>query len=447
MARFKQGDDLNQPFLLPPSMKDWLPSDHLVWFIDEAVDAMDVEALVDQYRVCGKGELPYPPRLMLKILIYAYSTGVFSSRKIAAKLEDSIAFRVLARGQSPSHRTICRFREQFIDHFQGLFVQVVQMACTSGMATLGRLAIDGSKVKANASKRKAMSYDRMKSEEKRIAAEIKAITKMAADEDAAEDIEFGPEFRGDQLPEELNSRKKRIAAIRRAKKELEDRKATEEAERSREREERARAEGKEPPKKRKTKHPRGKPKPKDQQNFTDADSRIMMSNGSFEQCYNVQAAVDADHQIIVASELTNCPADNNVLIETLDAAEANTGLEASRLLADAGYKSENNLRTLENRKLDAYIALGREGYDRSSGKPTGEATQRMAKKLKGKRARKRYRERKHIVEPVFGWVKNVLGFRAFSLRGLKKVSGEWALICAALNLRRMQDYVMPWEAA
>lgn len=437
MARFKQADDLNQSFLLPPSMKDWLPKDHLVWFIDDAIDQLDIEAIAAGYRMCGKGELPYPPRLLLKILIFAYCTGVFSSRKIAAKLQDSVAFRVLARGQSPSHRTICRFRGDNIEHFENLFVQVVQLACGAGMASLGHLAIDGSKVKANASKHKAMSYERMLEQEKKLRDEIKAITRLAAQQDTEEDVEFGPDFRGDELPQELASREKRLAAIQKAKRELEERKAAEEAARVAALEEKAREEGKEPPKKRKTKHPRGKPKPKDQQNFTDPDSRIMKAKGAFEQCYNAQAAVDGDNQIIVAADITNCAADSNELLHMLDAAENNTQLRTTALLADAGYRSDDTLARLEERKTDAYISLGREGRKAALSDTAGEPTKRMKEKLESDAGRQHYKKRKHIVEPVFGWVKHVLGFRSFSLREERKVRGEWSLVCLAVNLRRM----------
>jgi transposase len=446
MARFRQGDPLDQPFLLPPSMADWLSEGHLAWFIDDAVEQLDIESISASYRICGKGELPYHPRMMLKVLFYAYSTGIFSSRRIAAQLEDSVAFRVLARGQMPSHRTICRFREQFIDVFEDLFVQVVRFAASSGMVSLGQLAIDGSKVKANASKHKAMSYDRMKTEEKRLRAEIRAITRMAANLDADEDVEFGEDFRGDELPEELSTRKKRLAAIQKAKRELEERKAAEEAERRAEQEKKARDEGRDPPKQRKTKHPRGKPKPKDQQNFTDPDSRIMKSKGGFEQCYNAQAAVDSDHQIIVAAAVTNCAADNGQLMPMIRSAEANAGLDAHRVLADAGYKSESNLQALEDSEIDGYVALGREGGDPLpyDDQP---ATARMDRKLRTKRGRSRFKRRKHIVEPVFGWAKNVLRFTSFSLRGCRKVAGEWSLVCLALNLRRMRGYEMTWEIA
>jgi transposase len=202
MARFKRGLDINQGLLLPPSLLDWLPEDHLAWFVRDAVQSLDVDPLPDRYRVSGKGELPYDPRLMLRVLIYAYSTGTFSSRKIALQLQENIAYRVLAENQMPGHRTICRFRQRHLDQFSDLFVQVVRLAVESGLAKVGTLAIDGSKIKANASKHKALSYDRMNKEEERLRREIQAIMKLATDTDEAEDVEFGPDFRGDELPEE-----------------------------------------------------------------------------------------------------------------------------------------------------------------------------------------------------------------------------------------------------
>ena len=427
MARFKRGTDLDQLLLLPPSLREWLPEDHLVWFVRDAVDSLDLDTLTDRYRVCGKGELPYEPRMMLRVLIYSYATGVFSSRKIAKQLEDSVAFRVLAENQMPSHRSICRFRQEHLDLFPDLFIQVVRLAHEAGIARIGTLAIDGSKVKANASKRKAMSYGRMLQEEKRLKREIQAILRLASEKDAEEDQEFGPDFRGDQLPAELADRQKRLARIREAKKRLEARKAEEAASRKGERDD----DDQGPP------PSAGKPKPKDQENFTDPDSRIMKASTGFEQCYNTQVAAAEGSRIIVAADVTNCAADAGQLLPMVESAMANTGSATDRVLADAGYCSEANLAELEGAEIDGYVAVGREGKPvRRPDKSPHRA--RMQRKLATKRGRSRYRKRKHAVEPIFGWVKNVLGFRAFSVRGTEKVRGEWSLLCMALNLRRMQ---------
>jgi hypothetical protein len=376
--------------------------------------------------------------LMLKLLIYGYSTGVFSSRKIARQIEENVAFRVLAAGQSPSHRSMCRFRQLHIAKFQELFVQVVRIAAASGLLKMGTLAIDGTKIKANASKRKAMSYGRIKEEEKRLRKEIKALVKAAGDVDELEDAEFGTDFRGDEMPEELRRRKDRLRVIQDAKKRLEERKREEvsdkiEAEKKRDKSRKKKG--------RKRKHPLGKPKDSDQENFTDPESRIMKDgSGAFEQSYNAQAAVDGDQQIVVAAGITQCAADNGELLPMLDAAIENTDKAPGRLLADSGYKSEDSFAELESREMDAYIPLGREGRSQKVD-PDKPATLRMQHKLKTKRGRRRYAKRKHTVEPPFGWIKRCLGFRAFSMRGLANVTGEWALVCLALNLNRMNQRV------
>ena len=438
MTRFKRGLDLNQGLLLPPSLRDWLPEDHLAWFIQDAVESLDLDALSDRYRMCGKGELPYSPRMMLRVLIYSYCTGTFSSRKIAAQLEDSVAFRVLAGNQMPGHRTICRFRERHIDQFSELFVQVVRLAVEAGVAKMGTLAIDGTKVKASASKHKAMSYDRMQKEEERLKREIRAIVQRAAEVDQEEDVEFGPDFRGDELPEELARRETRLKRIQEAKERLERRKAEEARQADEKQARKAKAEGREPPKERpgKRKYPKGQPKPKDQENFTDPDSRIMKDSKGYEQSFNAQAAVESKSQLIVATEVTNCAADVDALVPMIEQASTNIEQPVEKALADAGYRSEENFAVLEKAGIDGYVSIGRESKKRK--KSDLPATTRMRKKLATQQGRDRYRKRKHIVEPVFGWLKNVLGFRAFSLRGLPKVNGEWNLVCLALNLRRMK---------
>jgi transposase len=414
--------DPDQSLLFPPSPRDWLPEDHLAWFISDAVDALDLTEVLRSYRPGGKGNLAYHPRLLLKLLFYGYATGVFSSRKIAKQVEDSVAFRVLAAGQFPNHRTICRFREQHIDRFNDLFAEVVQMAMEAGLVKLGTIAIDGTRVKANASKHKAMSYERMKEEEKRLRDEIRKITAIAAGQDAAEDAEFGPDFRGDELPKELQRRESRRAVIRAAKKRLEERKAQEaEAKRS------GATEDRKP----------SRPDPKDQENFTDPESRIMkVSSGVFEQAYNAQISVDSVKQIIVATGVTQSAADVRQLIPMLDETMAVTEEKPGKVLADAGYRSENNFREIEHRQINGFVSLARESRTHAT-RPSMPATARMKRRMDSKRGRTQYKMRKWIVEPVVGWIKQVLGFRVFSLRGFRKVTGEWSLVCLALNLRRM----------
>lgn len=437
MAQFRKSENPDQGFLLPPSPRDWLPHGHLAWFIQDAVAELDLDALIDAYRVCGKGELPYPPRVMLQLLIYAYCTGTFSSRKIAAQVEDSIAFRVLAEGHEPSYRTICRFRETHLDEFNRLFVQVVEIACEAKLVKMGTLAIDGSKVKANASKHKAMSYERMQSEEKRLTEEIEKLTNTAKAQDEIDDATFGPDCRGDELPQEIRRREDRRETIRKGIKTLKERKVKE----SKDKAEAA-------PDKPTDNQPAPeevKPEPKDQTNFTDPESRIMrMPSKAFDQSYNTQVAVDDAHQIVVAATVTQCANDHGQLLPVLNEAFENTKLVPKKVLADAGYKNESDFAELKAMKIDAYIAVGREGKDATPPQNEQPLTAAMRAKLKTADGRQHYRRRKHVVEPVFGWVKRVLGFRAFSLRGLRKVAGEWSLVLLALNLRRMATMGVAW---
>ena len=420
----------DQALLLPPSLRDWVPEDHPAHFISDTIDELDLGAFLRKYaeREDGRGQLAYHPGLMLKVLIYAYSIGLFSSRRIAAAIEEQVALRYLGAGNFPSHRTIARFRLEHLEDFQKLFVEVVRIAQASGMVKLGTLAVDGTKLKANASKHKAMSYARMKAEEQKLREQIQRITDLARRTDEAEDAEFGPDFRGDELPEELRHRKDRLAAIRAAKKRLEESQAEEDAKSGRGTSARGPA----------LKRENGVPKDTAQSNFTDPESRIMKtSTGGFEQSYNGQIAVDSREQIIVAADVTACAADSGELVKMEAAAEANLGRRSKALLADAGYKSEANFVALEQRGVQAFVALGRGECLPSQVAEDKPATRRMAQKLRTKRGRKRYRQRKAVVEPVFGWIKQVLGFRGFLLRGLRKVKGEWALVCMALNLRRM----------
>lgn len=433
MGSFRKQEDRRQGFLLPPSPSDWLPENHLAWFVIDAVEQLDIDELLRKYRVGGKGEQAYPPRVMLALLIYAYCTGTFASRKIAAQIEDSVAFRVIAAGLSPSHRTICRFREENLDEFQQLFVQVVQLAKEAGLVKMGTVAIDGSKVKANASKHKAMSYDRMLLEEKKLRSEIRKLTQAAREQDDIDDGTFGPDFRGDEMPTELASRKARLATIQAAKKRLEERKAAEAEAKAK-----AQETADESAEAASDTQERVLPQPRDQENFTDPDSRIMPTGGrTFAQSYNAQIAVDAKAQVVVAATVSQNPKDMGLLMPVLSAAYENTGTIPTRVLADTGYKNERDLQALEELGIDGYVSVGREGKNARAPSDGSPCSQAMLRKLQTKRGRARYKKRKGVVEPVFGWVKNVLGFRAFSLRGLRKVAGEWSLVCMALNLRRM----------
>jgi transposase len=430
MAQTFHPYDPDQALLFPPSLRDWLPDDHLAHFISDTVDELDLSAFMSKYerREDGRGQLAYHPRLMLKVLIYAYSIGLFSSRRIAAGVQEQVALRYLSAGNFPSHRTVARFRLEYLDEFQTLFVEVARIAQASGMVKLGTLAVDGTKLKANASKHKAMSYGRMKEEEQRLREEIERLTDLARRVDESEDAEFGPDFRGDELPQELRRREDRLATIRAAKKRLEEAQAKEDESSGRGTSKRGR----------KPKRQNGVPKDKAQSNFTDPESRIMKtSSGGFEQSYNAQIAVDSAEQIIVAANVTACAADSTELLGMEAAASANLGRRPKELLADAGYKSEENFVELERRGVRSFVSLGRGEAlpDRVAEKKP--STRRMARRLRTQRGRERYRLRKTVVEPVFGWIKQVLGFRGFLLRGVRKVRGEWNLVCLAMNLKRM----------
>jgi|TARA_R110002073_G_C9407405_1_gene575052 transposase len=436
----------DQDFLLPPSLRDWLPEGHLAHFVSDSVDSFDLSEWEASYASkTGAGAPPFPPQMMLKVMLYGYAVGVFSSRKLATRCVEDVAFRYLAGQLRPDFRSILKFRKRHLKRFQSLFVQVVELARESGMVKLGRVAIDGSKFKANASKHKAMSYSHMCAQEKKLQEEIAAILEQVEAVDAAEDEEFG-DYDGYSLPDALAHRQKRLATIQAAKARLEERareRARQESERREEEAAERESKGEKPRKYRKDPDPM--PKAKEQENFTDPDSRIMKDGASkgFIQAYNAQIAVDDTAQIVVATTLNNQASDSRQLLPVIEAVYKNTGTHPEAVLADAGYKSEENFETLATLPTDGYIACGREAYDPREQCPRGplprNATHvdRMERKLKTKKGRKTYKKRKHIVEPVFGWIKQVLGFRQLSLRGEENAQAEFEFICAALNLRRM----------
>jgi transposase len=409
-----------------------LPEGHLAYFLSDTIDALDLTAFYKPYEGDGRRNSPYEPRMLVKVLMYAYATGTFSSRRIARKLEEDVAYRVLAAENFPAHRTICDFRQQHLEAFGDLFVQVVQIAREAGVVRLGTLAVDGSKVKANASKRKAMSYGRMLEQERCLREQVAELTARAAAVDAAENAEHGEEMRGDELPEELQRREQRLRKIQEAKARLEAQQAEEDRKKGR-------SEGDDrnsPRGGRRFARDFGVPPAKAQTNFTDPQSRIMKTVHGFEQCYNGQIAVDESSQLILATGLTNNAADYDELIPLLDQVRSNLGGDPQQVLADAGYRVEATFQTLETRGIDAYISLAREGGESSTVAEGLEATRRMAQKLASETGKRRYRRRKAIVEPVFGWIKSVLGFRHFSFRGEEKARREWALVCLAVNLKR-----------
>lgn len=423
-----------QDILLPPSPRDWLPEGHLAYFISDTVDNVDLSSFYEPYEGDGRRNSPFEPRMMVKVLVYGYATGTFSSRKLAKKLHEDVAFRFLSGENFPSHRTIADFRKQHLTAFQELFVQVVRIAKELGLVRLGTVAIDGTKVKASASKHKAMSYGRMQQEDQRLRAEIEDLTVRASQEDAEEDAVHGTDNSGDEIPSELQRREQRLKKIREAMERLKSRQAEEDREA-----------GRSPEKKSLSKRPFGEPLEKKQDNFTDPQSRIMKTSSGYEQCYNGQIAVDAESRLIVATEVTQSAVDVEQLLPMVEkTCEVTQGIP-SEVLADAGYRSEDNLQGLEGKEIDGYISLGRERKSAAIvSSPGSPATSRMQEKLATEKGRNTYSRRKGLVEPVNGWIKSALGFRQFSFRGLAKVAGEWALVCLALNLKQLNSR-MEWK--
>ena len=435
MSRNYRTYEPDQALLFPPSVRDWLPEEHLAFFISDTIDALDVSAFDERYGDAGPGNQAFDPRMMLKVLVYAYATGTFSSRKIAAKLHEDVAYRVLGSDNFPAHRTISDFRKRHLPEFNGLFVQVVQTAHEVGLVKLGTVAVDGSKVKANASKHKAMSYKRMKEEEKRLRKEIRELMVKAKRTDEQEDKRYGKDRRGDELPAELARRADRLRSIQAARQRLEARQREADREKGREPDDPDRT-GKSG---RPFKRAFGEPEAKAQENFTDPDSRIMKRGSSgYEQCYNPQIAVDEAEQIIVATTVTQSASDVQELEPVLDQIKETTGQYPDKTLADAGYRSEANLQMLEKKGVEGFVAMGREkNGETKEPNPENEATCRMAKEMKTERAKKNYRKRKYLGEPPFAWIKSVMGFDQFSLRGFDNVTSEWNLACLAANLKRM----------
>jgi hypothetical protein len=356
---------------------------------------------------------------------------VFSSRKIARKLYEDVAFRMLSGGSFPAHRTIADFRLRHLRDFESVFLQVVKIAKGAGLVKVGTVIVDGSKVKANASKHKAMTYARMTKEEKRLEREIRALLKRARRVDAEEDREFGPECSGHEVPEELARRETRLAKIQEAKKQLEERQAAEDRAKGRSEDDDTK-----PKRGRRFKRAFGVPPDDKQTNFTDPESRIMKANGGYEQCYNGQVAVDEESLLIVATGVTQNASDAPQLKPMAERAASNLGENPRVLLADAGYRSEENCKWLEKQGIDSYISLGRE--DKVQARPNAKypALRRMHQKLRTNEGRGRYRRRK-VAESVFGRIKAMVGFRSFSLRGVSKVTAEWDLVASAVNLLRM----------
>jgi transposase len=420
----------DEELLLPPSLRDWLPESHVAYFVSDVVDNLDLSAMDAVYGTEKRGQPPYDPLMMTKVLVYGYCIGVFSSRRIEKRLVEDIAFRVLAADNQPNFRTISDFRKIHLQTLSGLFEQVLKIALEAGAMKVGRVALDGTKVKANASKHKAMSHDRMLEKEKQLKAEVQQLLEQAEAADAEEDARHGKDRRGDELPEELARRETRLKRIREAKRAL--------AARAREK---AEGEGSDPK--------QAKPKEKDQYNFTDPESRMMKGADGFVQAYNAQAAVEADLQLIVGQTVTQAANDKEQLLPMVETIQEQSGQRPEEILADSGYCSEKNLEGLESadqpeQKINGYIATERQKHDEYKepcprGPLPQDATRvdRMRRKLKTKAGKAVYAARKAIVEPVFGQIKQARGFRQFLLRGIEKVRGEWSLVCLTHNILKL----------
>ena len=459
MGKSFRCDDLNQSLLLPPSLHDWLPEEHLARFLVDGVDALDLSAIHAWYEGGdGRGQSAYAPAMMVRVLLYGYATGTYSSRKMQAKTFEDVAFGFLSSDEHPDHSTLAEFRKRHLQALAGLFTQALQLCPKAGLVKLGHAAIDGSKLQGNASKHKAMSCGPMGEAEKKLKDEIDALLKRAAEVDAAEDAKYGKGCSGDELPAELARRESRLAKLQAARAELEaeagqqgeEKKAAVETRIARRHEQQERtgtkARGAEP----KAPDPdTAKPKAQAQRSFTDAESRIMpdgANKGAFVQGYNAQIAVDGAAQIMVAADLIQQTTDNDQLAPMLEQTERNVGARPQAAGADTGFWNPQQVEKIQGLGIDLHVATGKQKHGETNqpaeGDPIGAGHQasvreRMKQKLASQAGRDLYRMRKAIVEPVFGQIKEWRGFRRFSLRGLDKVRGEWKLVCLTHNLLKL----------
>ena len=426
MSKTYRAYDPDQQLLLPAALQEWLPDDHLAYFISDVVEQLDLSDIRARYEQERRGGPPYHPQLMVKVLLYGYCVGVASSRRIAQRLHEDIAFRVLAANNTPDFRTISDFRKDNLAELSDLFLQVLALCQLAGLVKLGHVALDGTKVKANASKHKAMSYGRMKEKSAQLAAEVAELLRKAQEADEEEDRRYGQDKRGDELPAELAFREGRLEKIREAMAALEA-------------EAQAAAEGE-------GSALSGIPDDKAQRNFTDAESRIMPGPGGrdFVQAYNCQAVVDSDHQVIVAAQATNQASDKQQAVAMIEETISNTGVVPREVSADAGYYSAKAVDELYALGTDPYVAPEKTRHGRVlPPAPRGRIPNhlsprdRMRRKLLTKKGRERYALRMATVEPVFGQIKQGRGFRQFLLRGLEKVKGEWLLFCTGHNLLKL----------
>jgi transposase len=446
MANHFINTNRNQAYLLPPSIDEWLPKDHLARFIVDVTEQLDLSSILKHYTGSG-GSSAYHPQVLLPLLFYGYATGIFSSRKIERATYDSVAFRYIAANTHPDHDTIATFRKRFLPELETLFVQILLIAQDAGFLKVGKISLDGTKIKANASKHKALSYAHANKLQKQLESEVKALMQKAHEADNSDEND------GMDIPEEIARREERILAIKEAKLKIEQR--------ANERYEKEKKLYEEKMDKRKAKEektgkkPRGKtPKPPtkevkdtDQINLTDEESRIMKtSGGGFEQCYNAQASVEHDSRLIVHQHVTQNSNDKQEIAPTFQWFDTYPELKPPLMVADAGYFSETNIALCEDNKVTPYISLGKEQHNQPLEKRFKEAdplppnptlVEKAKHRLQTQEGKKIYSERKSTVEPVFGIIKHVMGFRQFMLRGFEEAKGEWNLICIAYNLKRL----------
>lgn len=443
MSNFRQMDR-DTSFVFPPSVDEWLPQRHLARYVVEVVDGLDLSEMVKAYR--GSGSASYHPAMLLSLLIYGCATRVFSSRAIERATYDSVAFRFIAANEHPDHDTIAAFRKRFLVQIEGLFVEVLKLARQMGMLKLGTVALDGTKIHANASRHSALSYGHAKKLEKQLKREVQQLLRLAEQADAA-DIPDGM-----SIPEELERREARLAAIAEAKQKIEERVREQQqaeyqqklAARAEQEKRTGRKPGGRPPA-----PPSGRVQDKEQINLTDEESRIMPVAGGFDQCYNAQAAVAVGSLLIVANDLTQAANDKQQLqpmIEQLKGLPKELG-RVRRALADSGYLSEANVEHCAAAKIEPLIAMKRERHNASwkqrfaedpNAPPKSASPMRqMAHRLKTRRGKELYALRKQTPEPVFGIIKSVMGFRQFLLRGFDNARGEWNLVSMSWNIKRM----------
>jgi transposase len=427
---------VDEAWLLPPSVQEFVPEGHAAHLVrDMVAEELDLSAILSTYTE-PRGYPPYHPAMMVALLLYAYSRGVYSSRRIARGCEERLDFQAVTALDRPDFRTISEFRRRHLAALADLFVQVLAVCRRAGLVGLGHVAVDGTKLRASASRHRAMSYARMGPAERDLAAEVEGWLAQAERTDAEEDAALGAGRRGDEMPAWMRDKRRRLERIRAAKAELEAEAQAAEAARP---DPGCKVDGSPRGRRgRKPKHPPGVPKPDAQRNFTDPESRIMKGHDGFVQAYNAQAAVDAKAQVILAHHLTNNASDQDGLRPLLDAVTVNTKATPAEVSADSGFCSEANLADLAGRGIRGYVATGRAKHpDGGEDQRRGPLVSAMRRRLRRAGRRSRYRLRKQVVEPVLGQIKQARGFRQFLLRGIEKVKHEWALICTAHNLTKL----------